>query len=358
MKRCFTELELVAALHPFPRAAPQVVGDAALVCRGLLAAALGRARLEPLAHLGERVAALLGGGLGLHLGRHEAFLALDLAHGHGVLLLLGARGLLARVLLLRGEEVLARLELLVHLAREGLRREGRVDLLFLLLLLAALLQRGGEPAVRRRRLDLVGHFSVALLLLDRRLFELRQEALPVLALERRVLLQLAPDHERLDVVDGVVVLHAVLHYLAHLLDALEGAHSRDGVAVHEHVALREQLDRLERRAVGPNQPVAPLDETLLCAHEVADLDDVALHLILKHAQRLDVGHRAGQHLDQVPRLNDDVRVPRLARGVHGHRALDQVQLAVEVHLLERARHVRPRLADVLLAVLREEHRER
>lgn len=178
---------------------------------------------------------------------------------------------------------------------------------------------------------------------------------------------------------------------AHLLDALERAHRGDRVAVHEHVALRQQLDRLERRAVGPDEPVAPLDESLLGADEVANLDYVALHVVLEDANGLLVRHLRGarggtgarqrcglprawlcsaaaaaacatdrprEELDQVPRLDDDERVPRLARRAHRHRALDQVERARDVHLLERARHVRPGLADRLFAVLREEDGER
>jgi hypothetical protein len=54
----------------------------------------------------------------------------------------------------------------------------------------------------------------------------------------------------LDVVDGVDVVHAVLDDVADLLEALVGTHDRHGVTLHQHVALGQQLDRLERRAVG------------------------------------------------------------------------------------------------------------
>ncbi len=42
------------------------------------------------------------------------------------------------------------------------------------------------------------------------LLELREEALPIFLLERRVLGQLPLDHQRLNVVDRVDVAHAVL----------------------------------------------------------------------------------------------------------------------------------------------------
>ena len=41
------------------------------------------------------------------------------------------------------------------------------------------------------------------------------------------------------------VVHAVLHDLPHLLQTLDRAHRSDRVALHEHIASREQLERLE-----------------------------------------------------------------------------------------------------------------
>jgi hypothetical protein len=54
----------------------------------------------------------------------------------------------------------------------------------------------------------------------------------------------------LDVVNGVNVVHAVLDDVADLLETLVGPHDRDGVTLHQHVALGQQLDGLERRSVG------------------------------------------------------------------------------------------------------------
>lgn len=62
-----------------------------------------------------------------------------------------------------------------------------------------------------------------LLPLDVLLVELRQEPLPVLVLEVGVLSQLSADHERLDVVHRVHVVHAVRNDLSHLLQTLHGS---------------------------------------------------------------------------------------------------------------------------------------
>lgn len=48
-----------------------------------------------------------------------------------------------------------------------------------------------------------------------------------------------------DAVDGMYVLHAVDYDPADLLQRLEGAHSRDCVALNEDVAVGEELDGLD-----------------------------------------------------------------------------------------------------------------
>ena len=68
-------------------------------------------------------------------------------------------------------------------------------------------------------------------------------------------------------------------------------------------------------------------------------------------------NRACEQLDQVASLDDAERVPCLARCADGHRAFDQVKLAGEAMLLEQHRNLRPRVAQILLAVRREEHGE-
>ena len=49
-----------------------------------------------------------------------------------------------------------------------------------------------------------------------------------------------------------------------------------------------------------------------------------------------VGRHGGEQLDEVARLEDRVRVPRLARGLHRHRPLDQVELARNAALLQHS----------------------
>lgn len=58
------------------------------------------------------------------------------------------------------------------------------------------------------------------------------------------------------------------------------------LTLHQYVAVCEQLQRLECAAVGPDQALSPLHELLLVAQHAADLDDVALHVVLQDLQRL------------------------------------------------------------------------
>lgn len=277
---------------------------------------------------------LLLGPLPILLWRHKLGLALlCLFHLAQLLLLqtLGARGLLLGLL---AQKVLAALNLLVDLALLGRRRERRVDLL-----------------------GLVGDVVRCAALAQRLALEVGQEPVPALVDQLRVLGQLALDHELLDMVDGVDVAHAVLDDAAHLLEPLVGPHDGDGVAVHQNVRLREELERLERRAVRAEDALAALDEAVLVADQVADLDDVAGHAVLEDLDGLRRGDAARQQLDEVAGVEDGGRVKRLARRLDHHGTLHQVQRAGDAVLLERLGDERPRLLEVDFAVLGEERHE-
>ena len=79
----------------------------------------------------------------------------------------------------------------------------------------------------------------------------------------------------------------------HLLEPLEVPHGRHCVALHQDVAAGEQLQSLEGGAVGPNQALPPLHKLLLVANHAANLDDVTLHLVLQHLERLQGGRVGG-----------------------------------------------------------------
>jgi hypothetical protein len=153
------------------------------------------------------------------------------------------------------------------------------------------------------------------------------------------------------------VVHAVDDDAAHLLEALERPHGRDRVALHEDVAVGEELDGLERRAVRADDALAALDKALLVADQARNLDDIARDAVLQDLERLRRGHATREQLEQVTALEHDIRVPRLARRPHSHPALHQVQLARQPVRVQRRRDAAPLGAQVRLAVLGEEERK-
>jgi hypothetical protein len=70
------------------------------------------------------------------------------------------------------------------------------------------------------------------------------------------------------------------------------------------------------------------------------------------------GDTSSQQLQQVSSLENDVRVPGLPRGLHGHSPLYQIQLARETVRLEGRSDLRPDRTEVWFSVFREEEGER
>lgn len=152
-------------------------------------------------------------------------------------------------------------------------------------------------------------------------------------------------------------MHAVDDDAAHLLQTLVGSHARHRVALHEHVAVGEKLDGLERASARTDDTLTTLDKALLVAHDARDLDNVARNPVLQHLHRLRGADTTRKQLEQVARLEDDVRVPRLARRVHAHLARNQVQRASESVAVQRRRDLAPHAAQVRLTVLGEQEGE-
>mmetsp|Transcript_13772 Transcript_13772/g.36955 ORF Transcript_13772/g.36955 Transcript_13772/m.36955 type:complete len:243 (-) Transcript_13772:608-1336(-) len=82
--------------------------------------------------------------------------------------------------------------------------------------------------------------------LDIALFELGQKAIPVFLCKLRIFCKLAFDHHCLDVVHWMNIRHALLDNPTDLLQPGKWSHCTDGVALDEHVAVREELDSFQR----------------------------------------------------------------------------------------------------------------
>ena len=145
------------------------------------------------------------------------------------------------------------------------------------------------------------------------------------------------------------VFHAVNDDSTHRFEALVASHHRDGVPLNQHVAVREQLDRFQRRAFGAHETLATLDETVFRGYVAADFDDVALHVVVQDFNGLVEGNAASKQLDQIARFQNDVttaqsklegiRVLRFTRRFDRHRTFDAVQLAVNSVFLQLDRSV-------------------
>ena len=156
----------------------------------------------------------------------------------------------------------------------------------------------------------------------------------------------------------VLVLDAVLDDPTRRFQPLVRPHHTHRRPLHEDIALGEQLQRLQRRPVGTDQPLASLRELLLVPHHAPDLDDIALHLVVQDLQRLRRRNAPREQLDHVAGLHDDVRVVRLARRLDRHGAFHEVQFTSQTLLFQGFRDRRPYFPEILLPVLWEERRER
>lgn len=107
---------------------------------------------------------------------------------------------------------------------------------------------------------------------------------------------------------------------------------------------------LEGRSTRTENPLSALDEPVVVANNVANLDNIGVDGVLedldglfRHApfcisglldcrerartesSHLRERHTSSEQLDQIARLEDDIRVERLPRSLDRHRTLDQIQ---------------------------------
>lgn len=158
----------------------------------------------------------------------------------------------------------------------------------------------------------------------------------------------------LNVIDGMYILHAILHHSPDLLQPFIPTHSGHCVTLYEDIAPCQQLQRLQRAPVRPQYPLSPLHKSLFVAHQVPDLDDICGNTILQDLDCLREWHRPRKQLDQVSPLQNRRRVVGLPCCPHGHRTFDQIERAADLVLVECAGHERPGFTEVDFAVLGEE----
>jgi hypothetical protein len=154
----------------------------------------------------------------------------------------------------------------------------------------------------------------------------------------------------LDVIDRMDVLHAILNDSAQLFQSLVATHASNSVSLDQDIASSQQFQRLERASIRSQDPLSSLGKLLPIPHHAIDLDDIHRHAIVKNLDGLRHGNRSRKQADQISCLEDSGGIPSLSGGLNGHGTLDQIQLAGNLFLLQRARHQRPGLAQIRLAV--------
>jgi len=82
------------------------------------------------------------------------------------------------------------------------------------------------------------------------------------------------------------IVHAIHHHGTHLLESFEWTHARDGITLHEYVAISEQFKRFKGGTIRAKQSLPSLNEALLVAYDASYLYNVRLHVILHDLYRL------------------------------------------------------------------------
>lgn len=162
----------------------------------------------------------------------------------------------------------------------------------------------------------------------------------------------------LDVIDRMNILHAILNNTTGLFQPLIATHTTDSISLNQNVAARQQLKRLKRASIRSQNSLSPFRKLLPVADHAIDLDDIHRHPILQDLYGL--GNRDGtrEQPDEISRIQDSRGIECFSRRLDRHVALNQIQLARNLVLLERPGHNRPCFADIRLAVLGELDLER
>lgn len=87
-------------------------------------------------------------------------------------------------------------------------------------------------------------------------------------------------------VDRVNVGHAVVDDATDFLETLVGAHGGDRVTLDQDVGACKQLQGFQGGSTGAENTLTTLDEALLVADLVADLDDVACDVVFEDFKSL------------------------------------------------------------------------
>lgn len=83
---------------------------------------------------------------------------------------------------------------------------------------------------------------------------------------------------------------------------------------------------LQCASIGSNNPLSPLDKSLLIPDDTSNLDDITRNPILQNLDCLRRIHSSRQQLQEIPSFEDDIRIPSLPRRLDSHFTLHQIEL--------------------------------
>jgi hypothetical protein len=96
------------------------------------------------------------------------------------------------------------------------------------------------------------------------------------------------------------------------------------VSVNEEVTLFRPA-YFQGTPIRSDDPLSPLDISLLVPDQIPDLDDVTGNVVVQNLHSLCDGNTSGKQLDHVSGFKDDVWIECFAGRAHGHRAVYQVK---------------------------------
>mmetsp|Transcript_26751 Transcript_26751/g.42385 ORF Transcript_26751/g.42385 Transcript_26751/m.42385 type:complete len:258 (-) Transcript_26751:503-1276(-) len=140
----------------------------------------------------------------------------------------------------------------------------------------------------RQLLDLIHTHSVGrsfvVLIVAFHAVEFRQEAVPRFLGEFGIVLEFLLHHQPLQLVDRMLVLHALHHNVPHLTHSFDRANHTDGFAVHQYVAFGQQFNCLQCDTVGSNESRSTANKAKFVARDIglSYFDDIREDAILHH----------------------------------------------------------------------------
>mmetsp|Transcript_9609 Transcript_9609/g.17323 ORF Transcript_9609/g.17323 Transcript_9609/m.17323 type:complete len:208 (-) Transcript_9609:6-629(-) len=154
------------------------------------------------------------------------------------------------------------------------------------------------------------------------------------------------------------VVHAFFHNLPHLFQPFVISQCTHCIALHQHKAIRQQLNCFQSRSMRANQSLASFHKPFFVSHQISDLNHVTIHVIAQHFTRLCQWNRPRQQLDQIACFQNDVWIKRLVCCRDFHASFNQIQRWKNSMRFKKFRECWPDFTKVFLAICWKQCRKR